>query len=125
MTFETKKIMDKNIEVHANCARIPVFVCHSEYVNIETTKAFEIDEVREILKKAEGVGVVDMHADEGYITPVEVAGEDKVYVSRLRQDKTVPHGLSFWCVGDNLRKGAALNAVQIAEVLVQKYLPKK
>lgn len=125
MTFETQKILDDKIEVHANCARVPVFIGHSEYVNIETEKSIDIEKARELLRNAPGVGVIDMRVPEGYVTPVEAAGEDKIYVSRLRADNTVKNGASFWCVGDNVRKGAALNAVQIAEVLIAKYLKPK
>jgi aspartate-semialdehyde dehydrogenase len=122
MMVETKKIIDPRIKVHANCARVPSFIGHAEYVNIETKKPIEDKDVRALLKKAPGVTVIDYRRDEGYVTPAEVAGEDAVFVSRIRCDSTVDNGLSFWCVSDNLRKGAALNAVQIAEVLVQNYL---
>lgn len=122
MMVETKKIIDPKIKVHANCARVPTFIGHAEYVNIETKKPIDEQAVRDILKKAPGVSVIDYRRDEGYVTPAEVPGEDAVYVSRIRADSTVENGLSFWCVSDNLRKGAALNAVQIAEVLVRDYL---
>ena len=122
MAVETAKILDPDIKVHANCARVATFLGHAEYVNIETERPISEREARELLKKAPGVSVVDHRADEGYVTPVEVSGEDDVYVSRIRKDKTVPNGLSMWIVADNLRKGAALNAVQIAEVLVRDYL---
>jgi aspartate-semialdehyde dehydrogenase len=122
MVVETKKILDSKIKVHANCARVATFIGHAEYVNIECELPISDKEARAILSKAPGITVVDHRADEGYATPAEVAGEDAVYVSRIRTDPTVDNGLSFWCVADNLRKGAALNAVQIAEVLVKEYL---
>ncbi len=122
MMVETKKILDPKIKVHANCARVPVFIGHAEYINIETTKPISDDDARAVLRAAPGITVVDYRLNEGYVTPAEVPGEDAVYVSRLRVDSTVDNGLSFWCVSDNLRKGAALNAVQIAEVLVRDYL---
>lgn len=124
MTVETKKILDPKIKVHANCARVPVFVGHAEYVNIETTDEISDTAATEILRETPGVIVVDSRENGGYPTPAEVAGEGEVYVSRIRSDATVDNGLSFWCVADNLRKGAALNAVQIAEVLVRDYLNK-
>ncbi|SBW05422.1 Aspartate-semialdehyde dehydrogenase [uncultured Alphaproteobacteria bacterium] len=124
MVVETAKILDPDIKVHANCCRVPCFIGHAEYVNIETEKPITDVAAREVLKKAAGVIVVDMRENEGYVTPVEAAGEDATYVSRIRADKTVPNGLSFWCVSDNLRKGAALNTVQIAEVLIRDHLKK-
>ena len=122
MTVETKKILDPKIKVHANCARVPVFVGHAEYVNIETTDEISDTAATEILRETPGVVVIDSRENGGYPTPAEVAGDGEVYVSRIRSDATVDNGLSFWCVADNLRKGAALNAVQIAEVLVRDYL---
>lgn len=124
MTVETKKILDPAIKVHANCARVPVFVGHGEYVNIETEKEISDKDATFILKKTPGVTVIDTRADGGYATQIEIAGEDDVFVSRIRSDATIDNGLSFWCVSDNLRKGAALNAVQIAEVLYRNYLKK-
>jgi aspartate-semialdehyde dehydrogenase len=124
MTVETRKILDPDIEVHATCVRVPVFIGHGEAVNVEFEKPVSEAEARRVLSKAPGVIVVDHRADEGYVTPLEAAGEDAVYVSRIRKDPTIKNGLSFWCVADNLRKGAALNAVQIAEVLVRDYLKK-
>lgn len=124
MTAETKKILDPKIKVHANCARVPVFVGHAEYVNIETTDEISDTAATEILRETPGVIVIDSRENGGYPTPAEVAGEGEIYVSRIRSDATVDNGLSFWCVADNLRKGAALNAVQIAEVLVRDYLNK-
>ena len=117
MTAETKKMLDPNIELTATCVRVPVFVGHSEAVNIEFHSAIDEDEARDILRESPGVVVVDKREDGGYITPVEAAGEFPVYVSRIRKDPTVEHGLNLWCVSDNLRKGAALNAVQIAQLL--------
>ncbi|MBU6475909.1 MAG: aspartate-semialdehyde dehydrogenase [Alphaproteobacteria bacterium] len=123
MAVETKKILGKSIDVTATCVRVPVFVCHSEAVNVEFKKPITVVQARKALQKAEGVIVVDKHAPEdGFITPAEVSGEDAVYVSRIRKDETVKHGLNLWVVADNLRKGAATNAVQIAEVLTDKYL---
>lgn len=118
MAAETKKILDKNIKVTATCVRVPVFVAHSEAVNIEFEKPISAAEARRALKDTPGISVIDHHTAEGMVTPVEVAGEDNVYVSRIREDITVENGLSMWIVADNLRKGAALNAVQIAERLV-------
>jgi aspartate-semialdehyde dehydrogenase len=122
MVVETRKILDPDIAVHATCVRVPVFIGHGEAVNVEFAKPITEDEARAALKKAPGIVVVDHHADEGYVTPAEAAGEDPVYVSRIRKDPTVANGLSLWVVADNLRKGAALNAVQIAEVLARDYL---
>lgn len=122
MQVETAKILDPNIKLVAHCVRIPVFIGHSEAVFIETEKSFEEKQIRELLRNAEGLAVIDMRSDEGYVTPVECAGDDLVFVSRIRKDITVENGLVFWCVSDNLRKGAALNSVQIAELAVaQKY----
>ena len=125
MSVETRKILDPKIRVSATCVRVPVFVGHAEAVNVEFERPISADEARAILKSAPGIGVVDHRADEGYVTPVEAAGEDKVYVSRIREDATIENGLSLWVVADNLRKGAALNAVQIAEKLVSDYLSGK
>jgi aspartate-semialdehyde dehydrogenase len=121
MVNETKKILDPNIAVTATCVRVPVFVGHSESVNLEFDRPLPVDVAREILSDAEGVVMYDERKDGGYCTPIDAAGEDGVYISRLRLDPTVQHGLSMWIVSDNLRKGAALNAVQIAEELVQNY----
>lgn len=104
--------------------RVPVFISHSEAVNVEFEKPLSAAEARALLKSAPGVSVVDIRADEGYVTPSECAGEDAVYVSRIREDHTVENGLSLWVVADNLRKGAALNAVQIAEELIRTYMRK-
>jgi len=124
MVQETKKILDPAIDVIATCVRVPVFVGHSEAVVIECEKPITVEAARAALEKAPGVKVVDERKDGGYITPVECAGTDPVYVSRIRKDATVKNGLAFWCVSDNLRKGAALNAVQIAEELARNYLKK-
>lgn len=119
MVVETKKILDPKIRVTATCVRVPVFVGHSEAVNVELETPLSAEEARELLDEAPGVVVVDRREAGGYITPVEAAGEYAVFVSRIREDPTVPHGLNLWVVSDNLRKGAALNAVQIAECLVE------
>jgi len=118
MTVETRKILDPDIAVFATCVRVPVFIGHSEAVVAEFEKPVNVGEARDLLRNAPGIVVVDEHDDGGYITPADCQGEDATYVSRLRRDPTVPNGLGFWCVADNLRKGAALNAVQIAESLV-------
>ncbi len=117
MTAETKKILDKNIKLTANCVRVPTFVGHAEAVNIEFERPISDDEAREILREAPGLLVVDKREDGGYVTPVECVGEFATFVSRIRTDPTTENGLALWCVSDNLRKGAALNAVQIAETL--------
>ena len=124
MLVETKKILDPKIKVTATCVRVPVFISHSEAVNVEFEKPITADEAREILRKAPGVLVIDERKPGGYITPHEAAGEDASYVSRIREDATVENGLVFWNVSDNLRKGAALNAVQIAEALISRKLIK-
>jgi aspartate-semialdehyde dehydrogenase len=124
MAVETRKILDPDIAVTATCVRVPVFIGHSEAVNVELERPLSVEAAREAWRTAPGVVVIDHRADEGYVTPVEAAGEDATYVSRIRKDPTVPNGLNFWCVSDNLRKGAALNTVQIAEVLAEKYLAK-
>jgi len=118
MVVETQKILDPKIKVFATCVRVPVFISHGESVTVEFEKPVTAGQARAILREAPGVEVVDVREDGGYMTQLECAGEDAVYVSRIRKDPTVEHGLSFWCVSDNLRKGAALNAVQIAETLV-------
>ncbi len=122
MVVETKKILDPKIKVVATCVRVPVFIGHSESVNIEFEQPISAEEARDILREAPGVLVIDKRESGGYITPHEAAGEDATYVSRIREDATVENGLVLWCVSDNLRKGAALNAVQIAEVLVNRKL---
>jgi aspartate-semialdehyde dehydrogenase len=117
MMMETKKILDPMIKLTATCVRVPVFIGHSEAVNIEFENPITPDEARDILRKAPGCLVIDKHEDGGYVTPYEAAGEDATYISRIREDATVENGLVLWCVSDNLRKGAALNAIQIAECL--------
>jgi aspartate-semialdehyde dehydrogenase len=122
MAVETRKILDPDIAVTATCVRVPVFIGHAEAVNVEFERPLSEDRARAALRAAPGVIVLDHRADEGYVTPAEAAGDDAVYVSRIRRDPSVPHGLNLWVVCDNLRKGAALNAVQIAEILVTDYL---
>jgi aspartate-semialdehyde dehydrogenase len=124
MAAETRKILDPAIKVMATCVRVPVFIGHAEAVHVEFENPITANEARAILKSAPGVIVIDHRADEGYVTPAECAGEDAVYVSRIREDATVEHGLALWVVADNLRKGAALNAVQIAEELIRNYMKK-
>lgn len=124
MAVETRKILDPSIQVQATCVRVPVFVGHGEAITVEFERPITEETARAALASAPGVVVVDHRVDEGYVTPQECAGEDAVYVSRLRRDPTVANGLSFWCVSDNLRKGAALNAVQIAEELVRAHIRK-
>jgi len=122
MTAETKKILDPNIKLTATCVRVPTFVGHAEAVNIEFERPITDDQARDILREAPGCMVVDKREDGGYVTPVECVGEYATFISRIRTDPTVENGLSIWVVSDNLRKGAALNAVQIAETLVTRYL---
>ncbi|TCO73342.1 aspartate-semialdehyde dehydrogenase [Rhodovulum euryhalinum] len=124
MVAETKKIMDPAIKVTATCVRVPVFVGHSEAVNIEFEDFLDEDEARDILREAPGVMVIDKREPGGYVTPIECVGDYATFVSRIRQDSTIENGLNLWVVSDNLRKGAALNAVQIAEVLGQRALKK-
>jgi aspartate-semialdehyde dehydrogenase len=124
MVAETKKILDPKIKLHATCVRVPVFVGHSEAIWVEFEDELDEDEAREILREAPGLMVVDKREDAGYVTPVECVGDFATFISRLRTDPTVENGLSFWCVSDNLRKGAALNAVQIAELLGRRCLKK-
>jgi aspartate-semialdehyde dehydrogenase len=119
MAVETRKILDPDIKLFATCVRVPVFIGHSEAVNVEFERPVTAGEARAILRDAPGVQVLDTREDAGYVTPLDCAGEDAVWVSRIRRDPTVENGLAFWCVSDNLRKGAALNAVQIAEALVE------
>jgi aspartate-semialdehyde dehydrogenase len=125
MAVETRKILDPDIAVIATCVRVPVFIGHAEAVNVEFTKPVTEDAARRALRSFPGISVVDHRADEGYVTPAEIAGEDLVYVSRIRKDPTAANGLAMWVVADNLRKGAATNAVQIAEVLTGRYLGRK
>ena len=124
MVAETKKILDPNIKVSVTCVRVPVFVGHSEAVNIEFEDPITAQRAREILRESPGLMVVDRREDGGYVTPVEATGEYATYVSRIREDSTLENGLNIWVVADNLRKGAALNSVQIAEVLINRHLSK-
>ncbi len=124
MMMETKKILDPKIRLTATCVRVPVFIGHSEAVNIEFENPISVDEAREVLRKAPGVLVIDKREPGGYVTPYESAGEDATYISRIREDATEENGLALWCVSDNLRKGAALNAIQIAECLINRKLLK-
>ncbi len=124
MAAETRKIVDPAIEVTATCVRVPVFVGHSEAVNIEFEEFLDEDEARDILREAPGIMVIDKREAGGYVTPVECVGDFATFVSRIRQDTTVENGLNLWCVSDNLRKGAALNAVQIAELYGREILKK-
>ena len=123
MMVETKKILDPSILVTATCVRVPVFIGHAEAVNLEFEEPITVEAAREALRAAPGVSVVDHRHEEGFVTPQECAGEDNVFVSRIRDDHTVENGLNMWVVSDNLRKGAALNAIQIAEALVNDYMP--
>ncbi len=125
MVAETKKILDPKIKLTATCVRVPVFVGHSEAVNIEFDKPISAEEAREILREAPGCMVVDKREPGGYVTPVEAAGEYATYISRIREDATIENGLNLWVVSDNLRKGAALNTVQIAEAIINRNLLKK
>ena len=124
MTAETKKILDPKIKLTATCVRVPTFVGHAEAVNVEFENPISDDEAREILRESPGILIVDKREDGGYVTPVECVGDFATFISRLRVDPTVDNGLAFWCVSDNLRKGAALNAVQIAELLLNRNLLK-
>ena len=124
MMVEVQKILDPDIQVNVTCVRVPVFIGHSEVVNIEFEKPITAQRARAILREAPGCLVIDKHEDGGYITPIEAAGEDATYISRIRRDGTVENGLCMWVVSDNLRKGAALNAVQIAECLINRKLLK-
>jgi aspartate-semialdehyde dehydrogenase len=124
MVAETKKIVDPSIKVTATCVRVPVFVGHSESINIEFEDFLDEEEARDILREAPGIMVVDKREDGGYVTPIECVGDFATFISRIRQDVTIENGLNLWCVSDNLRKGAALNAVQIAETLGKRVLKK-
>ena len=124
MVAETKKIVDPKIRVHATCVRVPVFVGHGEAVNVEFEEPLSAEEAREILREAPGIMVVDKREDGGYVTPVECVGDSATFISRIRDDSTAENAISFWCVSDNLRKGAALNAVQIAELVGRRCLKK-
>ncbi|MCW1382828.1 aspartate-semialdehyde dehydrogenase [Novosphingobium sp. KCTC 2891] len=124
MVAETKKILDPKVKVVATCVRVPVFVGHSEAINIEFENEISAEEAQNILREAPGVMLVDKREDGGYVTPIECVGDFATFVSRVREDSTVENGLALWCVSDNLRKGAALNAVQIAELLGRRHLKK-
>jgi aspartate-semialdehyde dehydrogenase len=124
MVVETKKILDSKIKVIATCVRVPVFVGHAEAINLEFENELSAEAAQDILREAPGVMLVDKREDGGYVTPIECVGDDATYVSRVRDDATVDNGLALWCVSDNLRKGAALNAVQIAELLGRRHLKK-
>ncbi len=124
MVVETKKILDPKVKLTATCVRVPVFVGHSEAVNIEFEKEITAQQAQDILREAPGIMLVDKREDGGYVTPIESAGDGATYISRVREDPTVENGLTLWCVSDNLRKGAALNAVQIAELLGRRHLKK-
>ncbi len=124
MVVETKKIMGSKIKVSATCVRVPVFVGHSEAINLEFENEISATEAQDLLREAPGIMLIDKREDGGYVTPVECAGDSATYVSRVREDPTVDNGLVLWCVSDNLRKGAALNAVQIAELLGRRHLKK-
>lgn len=124
MVAETKKIIDTSIKITATCVRVPVFVGHAEAINIEFEEFLDEDEARDILREAPGIMVIDKREDGGYVTPIECVGDYATFISRIRQDSTIDNGLNLWCVSDNLRKGAALNAVQIAETLGNRILKK-
>ncbi len=124
MAAETRKILDPDIKVTATCVRVPVFVGHSEAINIEFERPISVEQARETLREAPGCMVVDKREDGGYVTPVECVGDYATFISRIRKDPTVENGLALWCVSDNLRKGAALNAIQIAEILIARHLKK-
>ena len=122
MVAETKKILDPKIKLCANCVRVPVFIGHAEMINVEFENELTSRQAMKAWQKAPGVSVIDLESEIEYVTPAEIQGEDDVFISRVREDASVENGLNFWCVSDNLRKGAALNAVQIAELLIQDYL---
>lgn len=122
MVVETHKILDKNIQVCANCVRAPIFIGHAEMINVEFEKPITAIQAKRILQKAKGITVIDLESEMEYVTPAEIAGEDDVFISRIRKDVSVKNGLNFWCVADNMRKGAALNSVQIAETLIKDFL---
>jgi aspartate-semialdehyde dehydrogenase len=124
MVVETKKILDSSIKVIATCVRVPVFVGHAEALHLELEKELSAEQAQDILREAPGCMLVDKREDGGYVTPIECVGDGATYISRVREDATVENGLALWCVSDNLRKGAALNAVQIAELLGRRHLKK-
>jgi aspartate-semialdehyde dehydrogenase len=121
MMVETKKILDKSIKVSATCVRVPVFVGHAAAVNVEFNNECTAKDARKLWRDFDGITIIDESSEMEYVTPIEIAGEDDVFISRIREDISVENGLSFWCVGDNVRKGAALNTVQIAELLVKEF----
>lgn len=122
MMVETNKILDPDIKVCANCVRAPVFIGHAEMVNVEFEDAVSVKDAMKAWRNAPGVTAIDLESELEFVTPAEIAGEDDVFVSRVRKDPTVANGLNFWCVSDNLRKGAALNTIQIAEVLIRDHM---
>lgn len=122
MQVETNKILDQNIKVCANCVRAPIFIGHAEMVNVEFENEMTPKQAKKLLRDASGVTVIDLESEMEFVTPGEIAGEDDVFVSRIRADNSVEHGLNFWCVADNMRKGAALNSIQIAETLIKDYM---
>ena len=124
MVVETKKIMDPRIKVIATCVRVPVFVGHSESITLEFEREISAEQAQDILREAPGCMLIDKREDGGYVTPIECVGDGATFISRVREDPTVENGLALWCVSDNLRKGAALNAVQIAELLGRRHLKK-
>jgi len=124
MVVETKKILDPAIEVCANCVRMPVFIGHAEMVNVEMEKPLSPKEAMKLWRDFDGVSVIDLESEMEYVTPAEIAGEDDVFISRVRADNSIKNGLNFWCVSDNMRKGAALNSIQIAETLIKDYMQK-
>ena len=119
MANEAKKILDKKINLTATCVRVPILVSHSEAVNIEFEKSFSIEKIKEALNNFDGCKVIDERVDGGYSTPIEAEGKDETFISRIREDKTIKNGLNLWIVSDNLLRGAALNAVEIAETLIK------
>lgn len=121
MVVETQKILDPSIKVCANCVRVPVFIGHAEMVNVECDKPISAQDAYRVWREFDGITTIDLESDMEFVTPIEIAGEDDVFVSRVREDDSVENGLNFWCVSDNLRKGAALNAVQIAEELIKNH----
>ena len=122
MANETKKILGSNIELTATCVRLPILVSHSESVNIEFEKPFNVEKIKKLLNDADGCKVIDERKDGGYSTPIEAAGKNETFISRIREDKTIMNGLNLWIVSDNLLRGAALNAVEIAEALIKNKL---
>ena len=122
MVVETKKILSPSIEVCANCVRVPVFIGHAEMINVELEEALSPLDAKKLWQGASGITLIDLESEMEYVTPAEIAGEDDVFISRVRKDMSVKHGLNFWCAADNMRKGAALNSIQIAETLIKDYL---